>query len=119
VKGKDTFWFYFSGHGKFVPADDTSYLIPADVNRLDAVSGLSVRELRSLLTDNKGERTLLFPRGSGKTASDTQVHSGDSIGIPSDPNRTLRPDTPGEFVVRAYLLPTAESTDALLKSLAG
>lgn len=51
TKPGDTVWFYYSGHGKFLQGDNTSYLIPADVTRLDSTTGISVRELRGLLTD--------------------------------------------------------------------
>jgi hypothetical protein len=56
VGSQDTFWFYYSGHGKFLKGDDTSYLIPADVQRLDATTGVSVREVRSLLNDKATNR---------------------------------------------------------------
>ena len=47
----DTFWFYFSGHGQFLPANDSSFLIPADIKSLTSESGVSVRALRTLLAD--------------------------------------------------------------------
>ena len=47
----DTLWFYFSGHGKFLQADQASYLIPADVRRLDATTALAAGEVRTLVSD--------------------------------------------------------------------
>lgn len=47
----DTFWFYFSGHGQFLPASESSFLIPADMRTLTAETGLSVRDLRAEIAD--------------------------------------------------------------------
>ena len=47
----DTFWFYFSGHGEFLPASESSFLIPADIKSLTSESGVSVRALRALLAN--------------------------------------------------------------------
>jgi hypothetical protein len=70
----------------------------------------------------ESEITLLSPRGvtdPEQIATQAKVSAGETIGIPKDRNRGLKPSAAGKFTVRAVLLPTLEAAQAYAKSLNG
>lgn len=69
-----------------------------------------------------GEVSLLYPRGVSEpmaAAQAAKVSTGETVGVPKDTNKGLRPDAAGRFVIRAVLLPTLEAAHAYAQALTG
>ena len=108
-----------------VDAQQVSLIVEPNVSALTLGKGLRLSievgaegYLVVILTDKEGAMTPLYPRDPKVGADGALVKAGQNVAIPSNPRRTLKPDTPGDFRVRAFLLPTKESADALLAAFA-
>ena len=75
-----------------------------------------------VLHSSDGSDILLQPRRKslvGGDLSGARVENGDTVAVPTDPARSLRPDGPGKYTVRALLFSTPEAARAFAAAFAG